>query len=253
MLALFCHPQSHAPLALELGDLVTSNGERFPVEDGIPRLLPPQIPFRHRFWAWVYNQTAFAYDWGVAFAWGLKLGGQPIERRTYLEKIKLKPDALVLETAVGTGLNIQQLPAHARYVGLDISFAMLQRCQKNLAGWGREATLVQGDAQWLPFREGVFDAVYHMGGLQFLAEPQRALAEALRVTKPGGHIWMVDEAYSVPRLVRHARGMIPPRGTAPAQTGVEALSALVPPSADDIHAELISNGELYFLSFRKRF
>lgn len=203
-----------------------------------------RLPFRHRFWAWVYNRTAFAYDWGVSFAWRLPLGGQPIDRQAYLEKIDLHPGMQVLETAVGTGANLQHFPAHAQYVGLDISYAMLRRCQDNLARWGREAALVQGDAQTLPFREGVFDAVVHMGGLQFLTQPQRALEEAWRVTRPGGRIWIVDEAYSIPGLVRRSARV-------PETTGADALRSLIPALSDDIHAELISHGELYFLSFRK--
>jgi SAM-dependent methyltransferase len=248
LLSFLCHPHTHEPLQWKDGHLIApQTGETFGVHAGMPRLLPARTPFRHRFWAWVYNRMAFAYDWGVAVAWRLPLGGQPIDRHAYLEKIDLQPGELVLETAVGTGANLQHLPAHARYVGLDISLAMLRRCQKNLARWGRKAALVQGDAQALPFRDGVFEAVYHMGGLQFLTAPHTALAEAWRVTRPGGRIWIVDETYSIPGLVRRS----PDRGRLPSG-GVEALRGLVPAPAIDIHAELISNGELYFLSFRKR-
>ena len=245
LLSILCHPKTHEPLQWVNGQLASAQGEVFPVRHGIPRLVGARLPFRHRFWAWVYNRTAFAYDWGVSFAWRLSLGGQPIDRQAYLEKIDLHPGEWVLETAVGTGANLQHFPSHAHYVGLDISYAMLRRCQDNLARWGREAALVQGDAQALPFREGVFDAVVHMGGLQFLTHPQQALEEAWRVTRPGGRIWMVDEAYSIPSLVRRS-------ARPPLATGAEALRSLVPALSDDIHAELISHGELYFLSFRKR-
>lgn len=228
--------------------------DTFPVREGIPRLMVPYPPLRHRFWAWVYNRTAFAYDWGVAVAWQWKLGGQPIHRQTYLEKIQLEPGDLVLETAVGTGSNFEFLPAHAQYVGLDISYQMLRRCARNLKKWGRNAQLIQGDAQRLPFLDDVFDAVYHMGGLQFLTHPQHALAEALRVTKPGGRIWMIDEAYSIPALLRHIADRkqgVRGQPLSPQQK-MEALPHLLPATAEDIHAELISNGELYMLSYRKR-
>lgn len=249
LLALLCHPHTHEPLQWLDGQLITArHKEAFPVQNGIPRLISGKSPFYHRFWAWVYNRTAFAYDWGVAFAWRFRLGGQPIIRQSYLEKIHLQAGDRVLETAVGTGENIHQLPAHAHYVGLDISWGMLRRCQINLAHWGREAALVQGDAQYLPFRDGVFDAVYHMGGLQFLTQPKHALVEALRVTKPGGHIWVMDETYSIPRLLRR-----PSVRWQASRAGIGELPRLVPAAATDVHAELISNGELYFLSFRKCF
>lgn len=245
LLDLLCHPKTHEPLTQQPNGLVAAGGTFFPIREGIPCLLPVQAPLRHRFWGWVYNRMAFAYDWGVAFAWRLPLGGHPIEREAYLEKIEIAPDAWVLETAVGTGANLRHLPAAAHYVGLDISLGMLKCCQKNLARWGREAALVQGDAQMLPFREGTFDAVVHMGGMQFLARPQAALAEALRVVNPGGRIWIVDEAYSIPGLARRGGG----KGTA---SPLDTLQALVPSSATEIHAEWISNGELYFLRFRKK-
>ncbi|GAB4579451.1 MAG: class I SAM-dependent methyltransferase [Anaerolineales bacterium] len=248
LLPFLCHPQTYEPLQWLNGRLVApKHGATFPIREGIPTLMMAHIPFSHRFWAWVYNRTAFAYDWGVAFAWRLPLGGHPIDRQAYLEKIEIHPGAWVLETAIGTGANLQHLPAHARFVGVDVSFNMLRQCQKNLVRWRREADLIHADAQALPFQAGIFDVVYHMGGLQFTAQPQQALAEALRVTKPGGRIWMIDEAYSIPRLVRCSAG-----GKAiPHEVGLNELITLVPASADNIHAEWISDGELYLLHYRK--
>ena len=255
ILSILCHPHTHEPLQLAEGKLVAAqSGDDFPIQADIPRLLSPRPPLRHRFWEWVYNRIAFAYDWGVAVAWQWKLGGQPLHRHAYLEKIHLQPGDLVLETAVGTGANIEQLPAHAQYVGLDISHNMLRKCARNLKQWGRNASLVQADAQWLPFFDQVFDAVYHMGGLQFLADPQQALAEALRVTRPGGHLWIVDEAYSISSVVRSflkQQQVSDKRNFSSQMQGVEALASLLPASAEDIHAELISNNELYILSFKK--
>ncbi len=255
-LSLLCHPRTHEPLQIAEGRLFAPHtGDSFPIQGNIPRLIAPQTPFRHRFWAWVYNQIAFAYDWGVAVAWQWKLGGQPIDRHAYLDNIQLNPGELVLETAVGTGANIEFLPTHAEYVGLDISYPMLRRCARRLKKAGRNAYLVQGDAQWLPFFDDTFDAVYHMGGLQFLANPHHALTEALRVTKPGGRIWMIDEAYAFPTLltqVSERKQGFHARTLSPLQQGTEILEQSLPATAEDIHTELISNGELYLLSYRKR-
>ena len=253
---LLRHPRTHETLRLAGDWLIAEEcGERYPIRQGIPSLVQTKsTPIRHRFWAWVYNRIAFAYDWGVSIAWKWKLGGQPIERLSYLEKIDIQPGSLVLETAVGTGANLRALPNHARYIGLDISFNILRQCQKNLQRWDRAAELIHGDAQFLPFGEGLFDVVYHMGGLQFLTDPQQAFAEALRVVKPGGRIWMIDETYSIPALGRR----IPDRVRMPRQSfthpgrAVDNLPGLVPPPAEDVRAELISNGELYILSFRKK-
>jgi demethylmenaquinone methyltransferase/2-methoxy-6-polyprenyl-1,4-benzoquinol methylase len=45
-----------------------------------------------------------------------------------------------------------------------------------------------GDALRLPFRDGAFDAVTISFGLRNVADPDSALAEMLRVTRPGGRL-----------------------------------------------------------------
>lgn len=87
----------------------------------------------------------------------------------------------VLEVGCGTGhftrwLREQGLTA----VGLDLSTAMLAEAQI-LDG----VLLVRGDAHRLPFADGTFDLVAFITTLEFLDRPQEALAEALRVTRRG--------------------------------------------------------------------
>ncbi|MFQ5617209.1 MAG: class I SAM-dependent methyltransferase, partial [Anaerolineales bacterium] len=217
------------------------------LQDGVPSFLEAQTPKRHKFWEWVYNRVAFGYDLGVRIGWQLALGGAPIERRSYIDKIRVRPGDRVLETAAGTGANIGLLPNHAHYFGLDISRNMLHRCQKNLHKWGREAELIHGDAQFLPFRDGVFDVVYHVGGIQFFDAPREGIREMLRAAKPGGRIWVIDETYSLPRTLKRALG-----NRAPSRPGgVAGLRWLAPPTGEDARIEIISKGELYCLSFKK--
>jgi demethylmenaquinone methyltransferase/2-methoxy-6-polyprenyl-1,4-benzoquinol methylase len=45
-----------------------------------------------------------------------------------------------------------------------------------------------GDGTRLPFADGVFDAVTISFGLRNVADPDAALAEMLRVTRPGGRL-----------------------------------------------------------------
>ena len=47
---------------------------------------------------------------------------------------------------------------------------------------------VAGDAVALPFPDGAFDAVTISFGLRNVADPDAALAEMLRVTRPGGRL-----------------------------------------------------------------
>jgi ubiquinone/menaquinone biosynthesis C-methylase UbiE len=87
----------------------------------------------------------------------------------------------VLDVGCGTGhftrwLSEQGLVA----VGLDLSEEMLAEA-KVLDG----VSLVRADAHRLPFGDGTFDLVAFITALEFLDNPQEALAEALRVARRG--------------------------------------------------------------------
>lgn len=97
----------------------------------------------------------------------------------------------VLLAGVGTGLDLPHLPPQHRYVGLDLTHAMLRRA---LPRAGRvDFTPVQGDAQRLPFADAAFDsAVLHLI-LAVVPEPAHCFAEIARVVKPGGQVIVFDK------------------------------------------------------------
>jgi SAM-dependent methyltransferase len=66
-------------------------------------------------------------------------------------------------------------------VGLDRSPAMIAEARRLAA----DLSLVIGDGHVLPFRARAFDVVLFVTTLEFLAEPDRALAEAVRVARHG--------------------------------------------------------------------
>lgn len=97
----------------------------------------------------------------------------------------------VLLMGVGTGLDLPHLPPRHRYVGLDLTGAMLARTRRRAAGL--HFTALRGDVQRLPFRDGSFDvAVLHLI-LAVVPAPTRCLAEAARVLKPGGQLLVFDK------------------------------------------------------------
>lgn len=97
----------------------------------------------------------------------------------------------VLLAGVGTGLDLPHLPLQHRYVGLDLTHAMLRRA---LPRAGKvEFAPVQGDAQCLPFADASFDsAVLHLI-LAVVPEPADCFAEIARVVKPGGQVIVFDK------------------------------------------------------------
>ncbi len=77
-----------------------------------------------------------------------------------------------------------------RYYGVDASPALILDAANAAKGWatGGEFQFAAGDAYRLPLPEGLADVTTCQTLLIHLDEPERALAEMVRVTKPGGLI-----------------------------------------------------------------
>lgn len=97
----------------------------------------------------------------------------------------------VLLSGVGTGLDFPCLPARHRYTALDFNPSMLARAVPR--GAGLEVDFVLGDSMDLPFADARFDHVVLHLITAVVAEPQRCLAEAARVLRPGGTILLFDK------------------------------------------------------------
>jgi len=101
------------------------------------------------------------------------------------------PPGEILIAGIGTGLDIPHLPPQHRYVGIDLTRAMLAKAKRR--GAGNHVRLVQGDVQRLPFADARFDAVVLHLILAVVPEPKACLAEAARVLKPGGQVIVFDK------------------------------------------------------------
>lgn len=88
----------------------------------------------------------------------------------------------VLDLACGAGAMVERLERPGRVViGLDRSRSELEEGQRRGRG-----PLVEGNASYLPFADGAFDAVVSSIGLSVVADRSRFLAEVARVLRPGG-------------------------------------------------------------------
>lgn len=105
---------------------------------------------------------------------------------------RLGPSPSLLEPGIGTGrIAAPFVGAGDRYVGLDISRAMLARCRATLgAGDGRLA-LVRGDMRCLPFSDRTFDAVVASSIFRAARPWHVAAAEVERVLARPGVIALV--------------------------------------------------------------
>jgi demethylmenaquinone methyltransferase/2-methoxy-6-polyprenyl-1,4-benzoquinol methylase len=95
----------------------------------------------------------------------------------------LQPGEKVLDLAAGTAVSTVELARSGAWcVAADFSIGMLR------AGARREVPKVAADALALPFQDASFDAVTISFGLRNVADPDAALTELARVTRPGGRL-----------------------------------------------------------------
>ena len=115
----------------------------------------------------------------------LSLGQDRRWRKLVSQAVDARPGDRVLDLAAGTGTStLPFAQAGALAIPCDFSLGMLQVGKQRLPALGFTA----GDAMRLPFADGVFDAVTISFGLRNVADPSVALAEMLRVTRPGGRL-----------------------------------------------------------------
>jgi ArsR family transcriptional regulator len=134
-----------------------------------------------------------AVDWDTIRA--LHVAENSVES-AILEAIGDRQFDSLLDLGTGTGRLLELFaPLYARAIGVDASAAMLAVARANLDRAGLTSAQVRlGDIQHLPFGRNSFDVVTIHQVLHYLDEPERAIAEAARVLRPGGRLLIVDFA-----------------------------------------------------------
>ncbi|HEX8953334.1 MAG TPA: class I SAM-dependent methyltransferase, partial [Polyangia bacterium] len=93
----------------------------------------------------------------------------------------------VLDVATGTGVvALTAARLGAQVTGLDLTPALLERARENAALAELAIDWREGDVEALPFAEASFDVVVSQFGHMFAPRADVALAQMLRVLKPGG-------------------------------------------------------------------
>jgi ubiquinone/menaquinone biosynthesis C-methylase UbiE len=109
------------------------------------------------------------------------------------ETLDVRSGQRVLDVAAGNG-NVS-LAAARRFCDVtstDYVPALLERGQLRAESEGLEISFQEADAEQLPFDDASFDIVTSSFGVMFAPDQNRAAAEMLRVTRPGGKIGLAN-------------------------------------------------------------
>ena len=172
-------------------------------------------------------------------------GGVKKARREVLTHLEMKPGDLVLETGIGTGDNIPYLDGlidGCPFYGLDNQSIMLRNCLKNAHRWKQPVRLYRANAEELPFKDNMFDVVFHLGAINLFQDKKSAIEEMIRVAKPGTKIVIADESEKASRLFAIFVGKHDP---------VVPPVDLVPSVMQEIALQDIWNDYGYLITFRK--
>ena len=150
----------------------------------------------------IYDRVGGLYDASLGL-WSREV------RRQAAVALDVRKDERLLIIGVGTGMELEHLPAWVRGVGVDLSAGMLEGARRRRTELGmHDLDLRVMDARTLDFPDDSFDAVYLPLILTVVEDGARVFAEAARVAAPGGRIVVADrfwpEERSRPRVARAA-------------------------------------------------
>ncbi len=156
------------------------------------------------FVAHVYEKLASTYD----FTFGPTLHPGRVQA---LQRMGIKSGDRILEVGVGTGINATLYPRDCAVTGIDLSDSMLEKARERVERKGfTNVRLLEMDAADLKFTDGSFDIVYAPYLISVVPDPDRMLAEARRVARPGGVITIINHFRSQKRAVARLQRTIDP-------------------------------------------
>ena len=141
----------------------------------------------------LFNKIAKHYDSLNTF---FSFGMDRVWRKRLADQIR--GSKLILDIATGTGevaLETIKKSNDSQIVGIDPSIEMLRLAQNKCEP--TKIKLVQGYAEYLPFKNNTFDAITIAFGIRNTVDPLGSLIEMNRVLKPGGKLAILE--FTIPK------------------------------------------------------
>lgn len=125
-------------------------------------------------------------------------------RRRLIERINCEPAGRLLEVGVGPGRHLGSYRGH-HVTAIDCSATMVASSRRHAPG----ADIRQMDGERLEFPAACFDYVVLAHVLSVTGNPQRMLAEAHRVLRPGGRLFVLNHETPA-HAWRHVEALVAP-------------------------------------------
>lgn len=149
-------------------------------DDNVPTTgRAPQVPLPNLRIARFYDRVCWLYPLVDRFC--------APGRRRLIARINQEPPGRLLEIGVGPGLHLPLYRGH-QITAIDCAERMVVRSRRRLPG----AEIRRMDGEELDFRDASFDYVALLHVLSVTARPARMLAEAHRVLRPGGVLFVLN-------------------------------------------------------------
>ena len=196
LLPLLASPETRSPLILTVrqrdgeeitdGSLTDDAGNVYPIQDGIPRLLPLALLDAQKSEIAARDAQVGDYD-AMTF---LNHFGK-VEIPLTLRALRPLPTDILLEAGCGTGRMTRVLsPTVRELVAIDFSFESLRvNRRKLIAAGAANVHLVQADLCRLPFADCTFERIVSCQVLEHVPGPAAraaAVSSLHAVLKPGG-------------------------------------------------------------------
>jgi ubiquinone/menaquinone biosynthesis C-methylase UbiE len=159
------------------------------------------------------NGTSISPAEDVTFFTSVDRTGEPEFFLRFLDEANKLPDVIACKPIIMSGLKLtggervldlgsglgddtfeiaRLVGRQGRAVGVDVSENMIIEARRRAEQRGINAEFEVGDAQALPFADATFDACRTERLLMHVPDAERALAEMVRVIRPGGRLSVFD-------------------------------------------------------------
>lgn len=138
---------------------------------------------------WDRSYTALARPYDLAVRW------LPVWKTWLRRALPHIEGPRVLEVSFGTGYLLSQYAGNFETFGVDYNRTMVGIAQKNLLGARRQAELIQGNVEDLPYPDASFNSLVNTMAFTGYPNGRKALTEMKRVLRNDGKLILIDFSF----------------------------------------------------------